>query len=267
MPVSASRMFTATGDEAPALPSSAALFLDFDGTLAPLASRPEEVLVADWVAPTLARLRHGLDGALAIVSGRPLSAIDEFLRPLLLPGAGGHGVERRRVGGDFERHDAQVPASVITCAQRLAEHHDGLMAELKPSGLALHFRLRPELATLCRESLSEALADLPNAALTWELIDGHCVCELKQRAVSKGRAVRAFLAEAPFAGRLPVFVGDDLTDEDGIRAVQAAGGFGIRVGPGHSEARFRLADTDAVAAWLAVAAAEVSSAERKRDAT
>lgn len=252
-------MFSANRDEVPPLPSSAGLFLDFDGTLAPLAARPQDVSVADWVAPTLDTLRRGLGGALAIVSGRPLSALDEFLRPLVLPGAGCHGVERRRTSGDVERHEAQAPASVVACAQRLAASHDGLVAESKPSGLALHFRLRPELATLCREQLAKALAEAPDAALTWELIDGHCVCELKQRSVSKGIAVRAFLAEAPFAGRLPVFVGDDVTDEDGIRAVQAAGGFGIRVGPGHSEARFRLADTDAVATWLRQAAARTSN--------
>ena len=89
-----------------------------------------------------------------------------------------------------------------------------------------------------------------------EGLHGHCVYELKQRAVSKGTAVQAYLAERAFAGRLPVFVGDDATDEDGIRAVQAAGGFGIRVGPGASQARYRLTDTDAVAAWLMHAAGE-----------
>ena len=106
---------------------------------------------------------------------------------------------------------------------------------------------------MCRESLAQALSQAPGAALEWELLDGHCVCELKQRAVSKGAAVLAFLSESNFAGRMPVFVGDDVTDEDGIRAVQAAGGFGVRVGPGQSEARYRLADTDAVATWLQAA--------------
>jgi trehalose 6-phosphate phosphatase len=123
------------------------------------------------------------------------------------------------------------------------------------------------LATLCREQLAQALAEAPGAALEWELLDGHCVCELKQRSVSKGSAVRAYLAEAPFAGRLPVFVGDDVTDEDGIRAVQAAGGFGVRVGPGRSEARFRLADTDAVAAWLLEAAAQATSSHTNERST
>jgi trehalose 6-phosphate phosphatase len=238
----------------PHLPMSASLFLDFDGTLVQLAPRPQDVSVADWVVPTLQSLMQKLEGALAIVSGRPLSAIDAFLNPLVLAGAGCHGVERRNSRGRIELHEAQPPAGVMSCAQALAACHSGLLLEAKPSGLALHFRASPELGAMCREQLAQALAESPRAALAWELLDGHCVCELKQRAVSKGGAVRDCLTEAPFAGRLPVFVGDDVTDEDGIRAVQAAGGFGIRVGSGSSEARYRLTDTDAVAEWLRHAA-------------
>jgi trehalose 6-phosphate phosphatase len=244
------------------LPLSAGLFLDFDGTLAPLASRPQDVSVGAWVVPTLQALKQGVEGALAIVSGRPLAAIDAFLHPLVLAGAGCHGVERRHAGGRIERHDAEPPAGIVSCACKLAARHDGLLVELKPSGLALHFRSNPALGALCRQQLAQALAEAPGAASEWELQDGHCVCELKQRSVSKGGAVRAYLAEAPFAGRLPVFVGDDVTDEDGIRAVQAAGGFGIRVGPGQSQARYRLADTDAVAAWLLEAAAQATGVQR-----
>jgi trehalose 6-phosphate phosphatase len=251
----------------PGLPASASLFLDFDGTLAPLASRPQDVSVAAWVAPTLQSLQRGLHGALAIVSGRPLAAIDAFLQPLVLAAAGCHGAQRRSTSGRIELHEAQPPANVVSCARVLAARHGGLLLESKPSGLALHFRSSPELATMCREQLAQALAEAPGAALAWELLDGHCVCELKQRSVSKGSAVRAYLAEAPFAGRLPVFVGDDVTDEDGIRAVQAAGGFGVRVGPGRSEARFRLADTDAVAAWLLEAAAQATSSHTNERST
>jgi trehalose 6-phosphate phosphatase len=251
----------------PNLPASASLFLDFDGTLAPFAPRPQEVSVAAWVVPTLQALLQKLEGALAIVSGRPLAGIDAFLKPLVLAAAGGHGVERRNARGHVQRHESQPPANVVSCAQRLAAHHGGLVVESKPSGLALHFRLSPELAALCRDRLTQALNEVPGAALEWELLDGHCVCELKQRAVSKGSAVRDYLAEAPFAGRLPVFVGDDVTDEDGIRAAQAAGGFGIRVGPGRSDARYRLADTDAVAAWLVQAAAQATSSDGRERST
>jgi len=246
----------------PALPGAAALFLDFDGTLVPLAQRPQDVLVPDWLVPTLQTLRSRLQGALAIVSGRPLGAIDAFLHPLVLAGAGAHGAERRDATGLVERHETAPPTQVVSCAARLAAHHVNLIFEPKPSGFALHFRLSPELGTMCRELLAQALAEAPGAALDWELIDGHCVCELKRRNVSKGHAVQAYLAEAPFAGRLPVFVGDDVTDEDGIQAVQAVGGFGIRVGPGRSQARYRLDDTDAVASWLAEAITETSTLHR-----
>jgi trehalose 6-phosphate phosphatase len=238
----------------PDLPSPASLFLDFDGTLVRLAPRPQDVSVADWVVPTLQSLTQKLEGALAIVSGRPLSAIDAFLKPLVLAGAGCHGAERRDISGRIELREAAPPASVVSRAHTLAAHHAGLLVESKPSGLALHFRASPELGAMCREQLAQALAESPGAATEWELLDGHCVCELKQRAVSKGGAVRSCLTEVPFAGRLPVFVGDDVTDEDGIRAVQAAGGFGVRVGPGDSQARYRLTDTDAVADWLRHAA-------------
>jgi len=238
----------------PPLTLSAALFLDFDGTLVAFAKHPQDVRVDDWVVPTLRGLQRTLEGALAIVSGRPLHSIDAFLAPLVLPAAGAHGAERRDAAGRIERRAAEPPAGIVGCAHELVARHDGLLLEPKPSGFAFHFRLRPELGGMCRETLAAALAREPDAALGWELLEGHCVYELKQRAVSKGHAVEAFLAEPAFAGRMPVFVGDDVTDEDGIRVAQAAGGFGIRVGAGLSQARYRLADIDAVASWLQRAA-------------
>lgn len=237
--------------EPPLLAASVALFLDFDGTLAPLAPRPQDVRVPAWVRPALQALSDRQHGALAIVSGRPIAQLDEFLDPLRLPSAGAHGAELRGVSGRIERQHDDPPSLIVDCAAALAAQHAGLILERKPSGLALHFRARPELEAACRDALSAALAAVPDAGATWEWMRGHLVFELKQRAVSKGLAVRALLSQPPFAGRQPVFVGDDVTDEDGIRAVQAAGGFGVRVGPGASEARYRLADTDAVGAWLA----------------
>jgi len=236
--------------EPPLLSASLALFLDFDGTLAPLAPRPQDVQVPAWVLPTLAGLSHRLDGALAIVSGRPIAQLDSFLDPLRLPAAGAHGAEWRDAAGRVEQIHQAPPAMVVDCARALIAAHAGLILEPKTSGLSLHFRARPELESLCRDALTEALAAVTGADSRWEWLHGHLVFELKQRAVSKGRAVQTLLALPPFAGRPPVFIGDDVTDEDGIRAAQAAGGFGVRVGPGPSEARYRLADTDAVGAWL-----------------
>lgn len=234
----------------PRLPASAALFLDFDGTLVALAERPQDVRVDEWVVPTLEHLQMQLGGALAIVTGRPLNVIDAYLQPLLLAAAAEHGVEKRDATGRIERRRAEPPSQVILRARGLATTYPGLILEMKQSGLALHFRQHPELAATCLEALSNALASAPGAALEWQLLHGHCVYELKQRSVSKGTAVQAYMADEPFAGRVPVFVGDDVTDEDGIQAVQAAGGFGVRVGAGASQARYRLNDTGAVAAWL-----------------
>ncbi len=246
------RSVSSTGP--PGLPARAALFLDFDGTLAPIAPRPQDVQVPDWVVPTLARLQHGLQGALAIVSGRALTQIDALLRPLVLQVAGSHGAERRDALGAVQAHHAEPPAQLLMGARELASRHEDLIVEIKPSGFALHFRLCPELESTCHETLARLLAHVPGAALDWELLHGHCVVEVKQRAVSKGGALRAYLADPLFAARIPAYLGDDCTDESAMQVAQAAGGFGVRVGPGCTQARYRLADTHAVAAWLQAAA-------------
>jgi trehalose 6-phosphate phosphatase len=254
----------------PDLPADAALFLDFDGTLVPLARRPDEVVVPAWVAPTLSELRRVTGGALAIVSGRPIAQIDHFLRPLEFAVAGAHGAEHRTASGQTTVQRLEPPDLVVTCARRLAAEHADLLLEAKASGLALHYRACPELAPLCFAVLQAALDDAARTAAlsgepaAWELLRGHCVFEVKQRDVSKGLAMQTFLREPCFFGRLPVFIGDDLTDEDGFVAAQVGGGFGIRVGPvGPTRARHRLADTDAVALWLGRAAAQRTNSASK----
>jgi trehalose 6-phosphate phosphatase len=243
-------------DPPPLLPRGAALFLDFDGTLAPIAPRPQDVHLPSWVVPTLQRLRQALDGALVVVSGRPLADLDLFLAPLRLPAAGVHGVERRLADGRIRVHSGTPPAAVIEAAQGLVAAHRGLLVESKPGGLALHYRLSPELEALCVQTIDAAVAGCPD----WQALRGKCVVEVKQRRVSKGAVVRAFLAEPGFAGRVPVFVGDDATDEDGICEAQAAGGFGVKVGEGASIARHRLGDVQAVSRWLVASAERLSAA-------
>ncbi len=240
-----------TDDAAPPPPLAprAALFLDFDGTLAAIAPRPEAVVVGVWLQPTLARLQQALDGALALISGRPLAELDAFLAPLHLPAAGVHGVERRDATGRARVLAGAPPDEVMACAERLAARHPDLQLERKPSALALHYRAAPHLAELCATALLAAVRAHPD----WIVLLGKCVAEVKPRRASKAQAVCDFLATPAFSGRVPVFVGDDVTDEDGFTAVQAAGGWGVKVGAGPTGARYRLADTDAVRDWLLAA--------------
>ena len=242
---------SSTPVEPPGLPRDAALFLDFDGTLAPIAPRPQDVRVPSWVVPTLMRLERSLQGALAVVSGRPLAQIDTFLKPLRLPAAGVHGVERRLTNGRVRVHAGQPPDSALAAARALVERHHELLLETKPGALALHYRAAPELGELCRQTLLDAL---PPDAVDWIVAPGHCVFEVKARHISKALVLQAFLTEPAFAGRLPVYIGDDATDEDGIAEAQASGGFGIKVGDGATAARHRLADPAAVGQWLRAAA-------------
>jgi trehalose 6-phosphate phosphatase len=250
----------------PPLSGAAALFLDFDGTLVPIAARPQDVQVPAWVRPTLHALAARLNGALAIVSGRPIAQLDDFLAPLRPIAAGAHGAEWRDAHGAVRQVAAPPPDSVVRQAHALAARHAGLIFEPKSSGLSLHYRARPELEAECRDALMAALAAIPGASDDWEWLHGHCVFELKQRAVSKGSAVQALLLQPLFAGRQPVFVGDDRTDEDGIAAVQAAGGFGVRVGGGVTRARYRLADPASVGAWLGTALEPDTTSQENRAA-
>jgi trehalose 6-phosphate phosphatase len=243
--------------EPPGLPRDAALFLDFDGTLAPIAPRPQDVVVPSWVVPTLTLLERLLGGAVAVVSGRPLGQIDNFLKPLRLPAAGVHGVERRLTSGQVRVHAGQPPHGVHDAAAELTRQYPQLLLEVKPGALALHYRAAPELADLCSTTLHRAL----QGDADWDIIPGHCVFEVKARRVSKARVLQAFLAESRFAGRLPVYAGDDTTDEDGILEAQAGDGWGVKVGEGPSAARYRLADPAAVGAWLTASARALGGTE------
>jgi trehalose 6-phosphate phosphatase len=246
----------------PLLPPRAALFLDFDGTLVAIASRPEAVVVGAWVVPTLQALHARLDGALALVSGRPLAQIDAMLAPLRLTAAGVHGVERRDPDGRMRVQAGVPPPDVLARIEQLMARHPGLRLERKPSALALHYREAPDLGELCASTVLEAMR--PHSE-EWTTLIGKCVVEVKPRRASKAHAVRDFLAAPAFAGREPVFVGDDATDEDGFSAVQLAGGWGVKVGEGASGARYRLADPRAVEDWLSGSLAAAPSRTPRED--
>lgn len=225
------------------------LFLDVDGTLAELRPRPEQVSIDAQVLAALSSL-HAAGIPLAVVSGRRLADIDRLLAPLRLPAAGVHGAERRRPDGSLERvglDDGLFRAIRDELAEGCAAL-PGLRLENKALAFALHFREAPALEPAARQ-LAEAVQRRYADALT--LQPGKCVYELKPRGASKGEAIRAFLKEAPFAGRRPVFVGDDLTDEAGFQVVNRLDGCSIKVGDGQTEALQRLASVDAVRDWLA----------------
>ena len=233
--------------ETPRLPArSSALFLDFDGTLVPLAETPDAIAPDPALIPMLARLQGLLGGALAIVTGRQVEALDHFLAPLHLPAACEHGLQRRDACGRLHPQASAMPGTVLQLCNALAAAHPRLLVEHKRSSVALHYRRAPELAALCLDTLSRALRHLPRL----ELLHGKCVLEVRPAGVDKGRAIAAFLREEPFAGRTPVFAGDDVTDESGFAVVQAHGGMAIKVGEGASGARHRLDSPQAVHAWL-----------------
>jgi trehalose 6-phosphate phosphatase len=230
---------------------SCALFLDFDGTLVDLAPQPDAVIVPAGLGGTLQALSHYLGGALALISGRPIEQIDAFLRPLHLPVAGVHGTERRGAAGVVTLLSTHPLQRVEEAALALAARHPQLRVENKRGSLALHYRQAPELEPLCLQTMQAAVQESPGLTL----LRGKMVVEAKPGGSSKGHAIEAFMQEAPFAGRRPVFVGDDCTDEVGFATVQRLQGLGIKVGDGPSVAWQRLATPAAVRYQLQTAVA------------
>jgi trehalose 6-phosphate phosphatase len=247
----------------PRLSQPIALFLDFDGTLVELAEQPELVRVPPLLVPLLTLLHQQLGGALAIVTGRRIVDVDAFLAPLVLPSAGEHGARRRDANGELMSAPAPDLNAVIDRLVPLAERYHGLRLERKETGVSLHYRNAPELEELCRSTMTDALQNQPGLAL----LHGKCVFEAKPAGVNKGRAIEAFMQEAPFAGRQPVFAGDDVTDEAGFEVVQSLQGFGIKVGLGPSLALHRCAGPAAFLAWLGSLTEANAQANAKPSAT
>lgn len=238
-----------TAQTLPQIEADWAFFLDLDGTLLEHAERPDAVRVDAQMRRLLAGLREGAGGALALISGRAVADIDRLCSPLVLPAAGQHGVERRDAAGRMHRH-AFPEKPMRRVAARIAAYaarHPGLVFEDKGFNLALHFRLAPWHADAVRELLEAAAAELGEG---FEVQAGKMVFELKPGGRDKGTAIGEFMAEAPFRGRTPVFIGDDLTDEFGFGVVNRLGGHAIKVGDGVSAARWRIDDAAAVRRWL-----------------
>jgi trehalose 6-phosphate phosphatase len=228
--------------------SSCAYFLDADGTLLDIMPRPEDVVADEGLRTLLAGLVGATRGALGLVSGRTIEDIDRILAPLILPVSGLHGAEIRFP--DRSRGSSPNDGAVDGVRQSIAGFvavHPGLRLEDKGAALAIHFRQTPELADEVLEFLG-LLAQQSGLAVQ----KGKMVAELKQAHHDKGSGIAALLASAPFLGRKPVFIGDDLTDESGFLFVNAQGGVSVRVGPAGqaTEARYRLDDPASVRAEL-----------------
>jgi len=230
--------------------AESALFLDLDGTLAPIAARPQDVRPDPRRTSLLERLVHGLDGRLAVVSGRTLTDIDRILEGRVTPVAAVHGLVLR----DSHRRVTAQPAhagldQAILALRAFAARDSGMIVEEKGLSVALHFRLAGAFADEAR-ACARGIAERTGLALQ----EGDMVEELRTPGPRKGDSVRAFMNQPPFAGATPVFVGDDATDEDGFEAAQALGGMGVAVGNHRAtHARYRLTDVEAALAWLEAA--------------
>jgi len=226
-----------------------AWFFDIDGTLIEFAATPSAVRRDAALQRLIARLHRAAGGALALISGRSIADIDALFPGTRLPVAGQHGVERRDAAGRVSRH--AFPTERLAWArERLSEaasRHPGLLLEDKGLSLAVHYRRAPRLAGFAHRLVRSLQARLGDA---YCVQTGKRVVEMKPAGRDKGGAVVEFLREAPFRGRVPVFVGDDVTDEYGFAMVNRARGHSVKVGAGRTVARLRLRDVRAVREWL-----------------
>lgn len=223
------------------------IFLDFDGTLVPITARPDDVVVSERTRNAVAALATAMPGRLAIVSGRTLAAIRDYFPGIPLSVAGSHGLELETIGG--RRITPKRPAEldgIVDELQALADRVPGVLVESKDFGAAIHYREAPGAQPAC-EALAYVLADRTG----FDVQPGKMVYELTLPGSDKGRAVIAMMAEAPMAGTVPVFVGDDLTDEKGFAAVRQLGGEAVLVGAEReTRATSRIAAQGDVIGWL-----------------
>ncbi len=223
-----------------------ALLLDMDGTLIDLAPTPDAVVVEPGLVDSLTTLRQSLSGALAVVTGRPIETVDRLLGPAPGAVAGEHGgAVRHTPDGPVERPDLPAPPPVwLEAGQALADAFPGALLETKARGFALHYRQAPAAGAVFHAVLKALVAGTPG----FQLLPAHSLWEVRPLGSDKGTAVALLMEREPFLGRLPVFIGDDVTDEDGMQVARKLGGAGFRV-----DAAF--GDPSGVRTWLAQSAA------------
>jgi len=224
-----------------------ALFLDIDGTLAPIVPSPHDASIPADTLSCLQALHEATGGAVALVSGRNLTDIDRMSGDAF-PAAGQHGLELRMADGTIQRQDADYAliASLTEELMELQAQYPWLLIEPKGLSIAVHYRQVPELKDMVVATLASMAAEHPGLRLQ----HGKMVCEIRVGKGSKGEAIKRLLATRPFAGKIPVFAGDDLTDEEGFAAVNALGGVTIKIGEGETTARWRMPDVISFGLWL-----------------
>jgi trehalose 6-phosphate phosphatase len=226
-----------------------AYFFDIDGTLIDFAASPDRVRPDHDLRQIIERLYRSAGGAVALISGRAIADIDRLFPGARLPAAGQHGVERRDAVGRVSRH--AFPSDRLEEEHRrlaaAVTRHPRLLLEHKGLSLALHYRRAPRLGGFAHRLLRGLQSRI---GTEYCLQAGKYIVEVKPAGRDKGVAVLEFMQEAPFRGRLPVFLGDDVTDEYGFAMVNRLDGHSVKVGPGRTVARWRLRDVRAVRAWL-----------------
>ncbi len=232
----------------PATPDGWAFFLDVDGTLIDIAPTPEAVVIPPELPDMLTRLSARTEGALALVSGRPMESLDRFFAPARLPVAGIHGAEMRFPDGRVETSAGAELEAVLTRMRAFAAEYPELLIEEKSVSATIHYRARPELGPKIAAALSLIVSRNPDLALQ----PGKMMLEVRPAGADKGRALTHFMAVPPFAGRRPLAIGDDLTDEHMFQVAVEMGGLAARVGPNSREtaAKARFDDPQSVRAWL-----------------
>ncbi|MBA3511333.1 trehalose-phosphatase [Sphingomonas sp.] len=227
----------------------ASLFLDFDGTLVDITATPDAVVVTEQLRRLLVTLQERLGERVAIITGRSASNVEGLFKPVPVLVGGSHGLEIPGDRGDDRIHRPAALDEIIAELREVERTYPGVLVEVKPLGVALHYRQAPDAEQACRTATEQAAA---RSGL--EVQAGKMVFELKPRGADKGAAVRTLMSRPPFAGSRPVFLGDDLTDEPAFAAARELGGAGVLIGdPRPTAAAYRLPTVAAALEWLAEA--------------
>jgi trehalose 6-phosphate phosphatase len=239
---------------------TSAFLLDVDGTLLDLADTPHSVAVPQRLKHVLKALELQSGGATSFVSGRSMADLDLLFAPLRLAAVAGHGAELRALaGGMSRRYEATIPADLRGRLKEFGATHDGIIVEDKGYSCALHYRLAPYSGAFVHAAVAAVCADYPQHQL--DVLAGKSVVEVKPSSFDKGTGIRELMKSAPFRGRRPIFIGDDVTDEAAFAVLPEFDGVGFSVGrelPG--VAGFFQTPSD-VRAWLYRVADTVEAGE------